>query len=62
MYLFTPLTKSVLIPLGLYAGMSGPDAAIPKKTYGSGCLSDLALRVTVLKISNKEGEDVMKIV
>ena len=62
MYLLTPLAKSVAIPLGLYAGMSGPDAAIQKKTYGSGCLSELALRVTVLIISNEEVEDIMKII
>ena len=32
----TPLAKSVLIPLGLSAGMSEEDAAIQKKIYGSG--------------------------
>ena len=30
----TPLAKSVLLPLGLSAGMSAADAAIPKKIYG----------------------------
>ena len=32
----TPLTKSVLIPLGLSKGMSAADASIQKKIYGSG--------------------------
>ena len=31
----TPLTKSILIPLELSAGMSAVDAAIQKKIYGS---------------------------
>ena len=31
----TPLPKSVLLPLGLSAGMSAADAAIQKKIYGS---------------------------
>ena len=31
----TPLLKSVLLPLGLSAGMSAADAAIQKKIYGS---------------------------
>ena len=50
----TPLAKSVLIPLGLSAGMSATDAAIHKKIYGSG--------TTALIISNEEMEDIMKIV
>ena len=29
----TPLAKSVLLPLGLSAGMSAADAAIQKKIY-----------------------------
>ena len=32
--LFTPLAKSVLIPLGLKAAASATDAAIHKKTVG----------------------------
>ena len=32
----TPLAKSILIPLGLSAGMSEEDAAIQKEIYGSG--------------------------
>ena len=50
----TPLAKTVLLPLGLSAGMSAADSAIQKKIYGSG---------TVLIISNKEiEEDIMKMV
>ena len=50
----TPLAKSILIPLGLSAGMSAADAAIQKNIYGSG--------TTALIISNEEMEDIMKIV
>ena len=49
-----PLAKSLLIPLELSSGMSAVDAAIQKKVYGS--------VTTALIISNKEMEDVMKIV
>ena len=42
----TPLAKSLLIVLGLLAGMSAADAAIQKKFYGLG--------TTALIISNKE--------
>ena len=48
----TPLAKSVLIPSGLSAGMSAPDAAI--QIHGSG--------TTALIILNEEMEDIMKIV
>ena len=48
-----PLAKRVFLPLGLSAGMLGADAAIQKKSYGSG--------ITALIISNEEMEDVMKI-
>ena len=51
---FTPLAKSVLLLLGLSAGMSAADAAIQKKIYGSGS--------TALIISNEEMEDIMEIV
>ena len=50
----TPLAKSVLLPLGLSAGMSAVDAAIQREIYGS--------RITVLLISNKKMEDVLKTV
>ena len=50
----TPLTKKVLSPLGLSAGISAADAAIQKKIYGLG--------TTTLIISNEEMNDIMKIV
>ena len=58
---FTPLTKSVLIPLALSAGMSAADATIQKKIYGSSRSSDLASSTTALIISNEEMEHIMKI-
>ena len=48
------LAKSILLPLGLSAGMSAADAAIQKIIYGSG--------TTALIISNEEMEDIMEIV
>ena len=50
-----PLTKSVLIPLGLTAAASAADAGIHKKILGSG-------NMTTLIISNDEIEDIIKIV
>ena len=50
----TSLAKSVLLPFGLLAAMSATDAAIQKKIYGS--------RTATLIISNKEMEELMKIV
>ena len=49
-----PLTKSVLIPLGLTASASATDAAINKKMIGSG--------ITTLIILNEETNDIVKIV
>ena len=49
-----PLAKSVLIPLGLTAAASAADAGIHKKILGSGN--------TTLIISNKDMEDLIKIV
>ena len=49
-----PLTKSILIPLGLTAAASATNAAIHKKMFGS--------EFTKLIISNEEMEDIMKIV
>ena len=43
-----------MLPLGLSTGMSAADAAVQKKIYGS--------ESTVLTISNKEIEDIMKTV
>ena len=50
-----PLAKSVLIPLGLTAAASAADAGIHKKILGSG-------NNTTLIISNKDMEDLIKIV
>ena len=50
----TPLVKNVLIQLGLTAAASVTDAAIQKKTFGSG--------MTTIIISNKNVDDIMKIV
>ena len=65
-----PLTKIVLIPLGLTVAASATDAAVHKKMFGSGCVakvcdrirhSDLAKRTTLI-ISNEEMNYIMKIV
>ena len=50
----TPLAQSVFNPLGLTTAASATDAVIQKKIYGLG--------TTALIISNKEMEDIMKIV
>ena len=50
----TSVAKSVLLPLRLSAGMSAADTAIQNKIYGS--------EIKALTISNKEMEDIMKIV
>ena len=50
----TPSAKRVLIPLELTAAAAATDAAIQSKIYGSGA--------TALIISNREMEDLMKIV
>ena len=50
----TPLTKCILLPLGLSVGISVADAAIKKKIYVSGS--------TALIILNEEIKDIMKIV
>ena len=47
-----PLTKSVLIRLGLTAAASATDATIHKKMFGPG--------VTTLISSNEEMNDIMK--
>ena len=49
-----PLAKIVLAPLGITAAVSAIDAGIKKKILGSG--------TTTLIISNKEMNDIMKIV
>ena len=58
----TPLTKSVLFPLGLTAAASVADAGIHKKILGSGCHSSSASHNTTLIISNKYMDDLTKIV
>ena len=58
----THLGKDVLLPLRLSIGMYAAGAAIQKKIYGSGCLSDLPWRITTLITSNEEMEDIMKVV
>ena len=50
----TPLAESVLLPFGLSAAMPATDAAIQKTIYGSS--------TTALLISNREMEDIKKIV
>ena len=50
----TPLAKSVLIPLGLTAAAAAADVGIHKKILGSGN--------TTLIISNKDMDDLIKIV
>ena len=60
----TPLAKSVLIPLGLTAAASAADAGIYKKLLGSGRRhsSSSTSHNTTLIISNKDMEDLIKIV
>ena len=55
-----PLSKSVLIPLGLTAAASVADTGIHKKILGSGNSS--SSHNTVLIISNDEIDDIIKIV
>ena len=52
-----PLTKSVLIPLGLTAAAAAADAGIHKKILGSGNNNN-----TTLIISNDEMDDIFKII
>ena len=51
---FTPLTKSILVPLGLTAAASATDAAIQIKIYESGRPSFLASRTVTLVFSNED--------
>ena len=52
-----PLTKSVLVPLGLTAAASAADAGVLKKILGSGHNNN-----TTLIISNDGMDDILKIV
>ena len=60
----TPLAKSVLIPLGLTAAASASDAGIHRKILGSGRRhsSSSPSHNTTLIISNKDMEDLIKVV
>ena len=49
-----PLTKNILVPLGITAAASAIDTGIQKKVHSSG--------TTTLIISNEEMNDIMKIV
>ena len=55
-----PLTKSVIIPLGLTAAASAADAGILKKILGSGNHS--SHNNTILTTSNDERKDIIRIV
>ena len=58
-----PLTKTILILLGLTAAASGADAGIHKKILGSGHrASSSTSHNTILFISNDEMKDIIKIV
>ena len=57
----TPLAKSVLIPLGLTAAAAAADAEIHKKILWSGRHSSSASHNTTLIISNKDMDDLIKI-
>ena len=64
-----PLAKRFLIPLVLPVASSAIDAAIHKKMFGTGCRpldlawrpSDLASRTAILRNSNEEMNDIMRI-
>ena len=58
----SPLAKTISTPLGLTAAASATDAAVHKRTFGSGCPLDLSSRMTTMAISNKEMNDIMKTV
>ena len=49
-----PLTKSILIPLGVTVAASATDAAIHEKMFGSG--------FTTLIVSNEQMKDIMRAV
>ena len=57
-----PLAKTVLIPLGLTAAAAATDAVIHKKTFRSDRPLDLTSRLTTLITSNKEMNDIIKMV
>ena len=57
-----PLTKNILAPLWITAAASAIDAGIQKKIHASGHPLSLAPQTTTLIISNKEMNDIMKII
>ena len=57
-----PLSKSILIPLGLTTAASATDADIHNKMFGSGRPLDLAPRAKILIVSKEEINDIMKII
>ena len=57
-----PLTKSVLIHLGLIAAASAAGAGIHNKILGSGNRHSFSASYTTLIISNNKMEDIIKII
>ena len=57
-----PLIKNILVLLGITAAASAIDAGIQKKIHGSGRPLSHAPRTKTLMISNKEINDIMKII
>ena len=57
-----PLAKSISIRFGLIEAASATDAAIQKKMFKLGNLSDLTSCMTTLIISNEEMNDIIKTV
>ena len=57
-----PLIKNILVLLGITAAASAIDAGIQKKIHGSGRPLSHAPRTKTLIISNKEINDIMKII
>ena len=57
-----PLAKNILAPFGIIAAASAIDAGIQNKIHGSDRVSGSASQTATLIISNKEMNDIMKIV
>ena len=58
----TLLTKFVSVPLGLRTTASATDAAIQKKTFGSGRPAELVSQTTRLIFPNEESNDIIKMI
>ena len=56
------LAKSIFAPLGITVVASAIDAGIQKEIHGSGRPSSSTQQITALVISNKQFNDMMKIV